>query len=102
VLARRSLVAVWRGDHVPEPYLELLEVIADLAQRMAGDLHEGKLPPAARKGLVAAAQETSHLPVTGGINAVVILAQARSMLVDLMELTGLDYADARELMPDIH
>lgn len=102
VLARRSLVAVWRGDHVPEPYLELLEVIADQAQRMAGDLHEGKLPLAARKGLVAAAQETSHLPVTGGINAVVILAQARSMLVDLMELTGLDYADARELVPDIH
>ena len=34
-------------------------------------------------------------------SAVVILAQARSMLVDLMELTGLDYADARELVPDM-
>ena len=40
-------------------------------------------------------------PVADSISAVVILAQARSMLVDLMELTGLDYADARELVPDM-
>ena len=101
VLARRSLVAVWRDDHVPEVYLLLLEETAGQAERMAGDLHEGKLPVAARKQLVAVAVESSHLPVAGSINAVVILAQARSMLVDLMELTGLDYADARTLVPDM-
>lgn len=101
VLARRSLVAVWRGDHVPESYLALIESTAAQAERMAGDLHEGKLPQAARKQLVATARESSHLEVTGGINAVVILAQARSMLVDLMVLTGLDYADARALVPDM-
>ena len=101
VLARRSATAVWRGDAVPESYLQLLESDAALAERMAGDLHEGKLPVAARKQLVAAARESSHLPVADSISAVVILAQARSILVDLMELTGLDYADARELVPDM-
>jgi hypothetical protein len=101
VLARRSLVAVWRGDHVPEEYLQLLETTAGQAERMAGELHEGKLPVAARKQLVAAAANSSHLPVADSINAVVILAQARSMLVDLMELTGLQYADARTLVPDM-
>lgn len=101
VLARRSLVAVWRGDHVPEEYLQLLETTAGQAERMAGDLHEGKLPVAARKQLVAVAADSSHLPVADSINAVVILAQARSMLVDLMELTGLGYADARTLVPDM-
>lgn len=101
VLARRSATAVWRGDKVPESYLRLLESNAGLAERMASDLHEGKLPVAARKLLVAAARETSHLPVADSISAVVILAQARSILVDLMELTGLDYADARELVPDM-
>ncbi len=30
-----------------------------------------------------------------------ILAQCRSILVDLMELTGLDNAEAREQMPDM-
>ena len=68
---------------------------------MASELHEGKLPVAARRQLVEAARESSHLPVADSISAVVILAQARSMLVDLMELTGLDYADARELVPDM-
>jgi len=101
VLARRSVTAVWRGDTVPESYLRLLESNAGLAERMASELHEGKLPVAARKQLVAAARESSHLPLADSISAVVILAQARSMLVDLMELTGLDYADARELVPDM-
>ena len=101
VLARRSLVAVWQGDQVPIPYLDLLETTAAQAERVALDLHEGKLPISARKGLIAAAQESSQLEVTGGINAIVILAQARSMLVDLLELTGLEYADARELARDI-
>jgi uncharacterized membrane protein YgaE (UPF0421/DUF939 family) len=101
VLARRGLVAVWRAEPVPESYLQLLETVADQAERMAGDLHEGKLPVAARKQLVVAAQESSHLPVADSISAVVILAQARSMLVDLMELTGLSYVDARVLVPDM-
>ena len=30
-----------------------------------------------------------------------ILAQTRSMVADLMELTGMSYAEARELIPDI-
>ncbi|MFT4166844.1 MAG: FUSC family protein [Microlunatus sp.] len=101
VLARRSLVAVWQGDQVPIPYLDLLETTAAQADRVARDLHEGKLPIGARKGLIAAAQESAQLEVTGGINAIVILAQARSMLVDLLELTGLEYADARELARDL-
>lgn len=101
VLTRRALVAVWRGEVVPEGYLQLLEAIAGQADRMAGDLHEGKLPDAARRHLVRIAQESSHLAVADSINAVVILAQARSMLVDLMALTGMDYADARALVPDM-
>ncbi len=86
---------------MPTAYLDLLETTASQAERVALDLHEGKLPVAARKGLIAAAQESAQLEVTGGINAIVILAQARSMLVDLLELTGLEYADARELARDI-
>ena len=65
VLARRSLVAVWRGDRVPEGYLHLLESTAAQAERMAGDLHEGKLPVAARKQLVAVAVELLA-PAGGG------------------------------------
>ncbi|MDN5805512.1 MAG: FUSC family protein [Microlunatus sp.] len=101
VLVRRSLVAIWRNECVPEPYLRLLGAIAGQIDRMAMELHEGKLPAAARKQLVWVARDSSHLPVADTINAVVLLAQARSMLVDLLELSGLDYFDARELVPDM-
>jgi hypothetical protein len=35
------------------------------------------------------------------MSAVVILAQTRSMVADLMELTGMTYAEARALLPDL-
>ena len=35
------------------------------------------------------------------MSAVVILAQCRSMLVDLMELTGMDHAEARDQLPEM-
>ena len=31
----------------------------------------------------------------------VILAQVRSITADLLELTGMDYAEARELIPEM-
>jgi hypothetical protein len=35
------------------------------------------------------------------MSAIVILAQTRSMVADLMQLTGMDYHEARELLPDM-
>lgn len=101
VLARRSVIAVWRKNHVPEAYLKVIETTAEVAELMARELHEGRLPVAARKQLVAAAEGLSNQPASDNVSAAVILAQARSMLVDLMELTGLDSADARALVPDM-
>ena len=76
-----------------------VDTVADAAERLALDLYEGKLPVTARKSLIDAAQESAGMPVSGGINGVVIVAQARSILVDLLQLTGLDYVEARDLVP---
>jgi hypothetical protein len=35
------------------------------------------------------------------MSAVVILAQTRSIVADMMQLTGIEYGDARELIPDM-
>ena len=35
------------------------------------------------------------------MSAVVILAQIRSLVADLMGLAGVDYLEARELIPDM-
>ena len=53
----------------------------------------------ARDRLVAIGQATSHLELSESISAVVILAQVRSITADLLELTGMDYAEARDSDP---
>ncbi|WP_375432270.1 aromatic acid exporter family protein [uncultured Friedmanniella sp.] len=101
VLARRSVTLVWRGQHVPVGYLELIDRVAGAARAMAVDLDEGRLPVQARDELVAAGRISAHLPLPHALSAVAILAQTRSIVVDLLELTGLDPDEARDLVPDV-
>lgn len=101
VLARRAVVTVWRDQEVPPGYLELLAALADSAQTMAAELEQGRLPTVAREQLVAAGERSSHLPLPHSLSAVAILAQSRSLVVDLLELTGLEPGEARDLVPDV-
>lgn len=101
VLARRCVVAVWREEMVPLAYLLLLDCLAETLSFMAGELEERRLPLAARGRLIQLAEATSHVPLSESLSAVVILAQLRSMVADLLELTGMDYAEARELIPEM-
>lgn len=101
VLARRCVTVVWREQTVPPGYLGLLNQVAEVARFMSIELSNGRLPTAARSRLSAVGESSSQLPVAETISAVVIFAQARSILVDLLELTGLDHADARELIPEV-
>jgi uncharacterized membrane protein YgaE (UPF0421/DUF939 family) len=101
VLARRVVTVVWREQHVPRGYLEVITRLARTARFMAEELDAGRLPAAARGELAATAQASSRLGLADSLSAVVILAQARSMVVDLLELTGLGPDDARGLVPDL-
>jgi uncharacterized membrane protein YgaE (UPF0421/DUF939 family) len=101
VLARRCAVALWRGETVPATYVDEMEQLADIALVMAEELRFGRLPTAQRKRLVALGRASSHLPLSDSLSPVVILAQVRSITADLLELTGLDYAEARALIPDM-
>jgi hypothetical protein len=101
VLVRRCVVAVWRGDQVPEAYQDLIRRLAEASRLIAKELAEHRLPVAARDQLREIAETSAHLPLTESMSAVVILAQTRSMVADMMQLTGIEYADARELIPDM-
>jgi uncharacterized membrane protein YgaE (UPF0421/DUF939 family) len=101
VLARRCAVAVWRGEPVPADYLNLMDRLADAATFMASELDEGRFPEAARPQLLEIGELSSHAGLKETISAVVILAQIRSMTADLLELTGMDYQHARELIPEM-
>jgi uncharacterized membrane protein YgaE (UPF0421/DUF939 family) len=99
VLVRRCVVAVWRGDQVPEAYQDLIRRLAEASRLIAKELAEHRLPAAARDQLREIAETSAHLPLTQSMSAVVILAQTRSIVADMMQLTGIEYADARELIP---
>ena len=101
VLVRRCVVAVWRGDRVPEAYQDLIRRLAEVCRFIARELDEQRLPTAARDQLRDIGEASAHLQLTDSMSAVVILAQTRSMVADLMQLTGMDYHEARELLPDM-
>ncbi|HMI34443.1 MAG TPA: aromatic acid exporter family protein, partial [Propionibacteriaceae bacterium] len=99
ILVRRCAVAIWRGEEVPVANQELVRRLAEACRFIAHEFSEHRLPNAARDRLREIAEATSHLQLTHSISAVVILAQTRSMVTDLMELTGMEYVEARELIP---
>lgn len=101
VLARRCAVAAWRDEDVPMGHFELMDRLSGVCRFMATELEQGRLPHAARDRLLEIGRSSSHLELTHAISAVVILAQIRSLTTDLLELTGMDYAEARELIPDM-
>lgn len=101
VLARRTAVATWRDEEVPDGYLEMLGALAQVIDECAAELFARRLPTAKLDMLHALAERTAHVPVLPSLSASVILAQMRSMLVDLMELCGEDYTDARAAVPDM-
>src|SRR5512133_694631 len=99
VLARRAVIAVWRGDEVPVAYEDLIRRLAEAGRFVARELAEHRLPAAARDELRKIAEASAHLHLTESISADVILAQARSLVADFLQLTGMDYFEARELIP---
>lgn len=101
VLVRRSVVAIWRGEEVPVTYQDLVRRLAEVCRFIAHEFSEHRLPTAAKDQLREIAEATPHLHLTHSISAVVILAQIRSIVTDLMELTGMEYVEARELIPDM-
>lgn len=68
---------------------------------MANELEHHRLPTAAEGRLRGPALDGSRVELSDSLDAVVILAQPSFMIVDLLELTGMDYPEARELIPEL-
>ena len=86
---------------MPTPYQHLMRRLAEAFRFIAAELGARRLPTAARDRLQEIGEASAHLQLTASISAVVILAQTRSLVADMMELTGMDYLEARELIPEM-
>ena len=99
VLVRRITVAVGNGEAMPGTYVELIEALADATDVVARALAENASPTVGRSGLERVAQLTGQVPRTANLATETILAQTRSVVVDLLQVTGLDVDEAIAALP---
>ena len=81
--------------------VDLIDRLAAMCRLMANALEQHRLPTAAKDRLRPLALDSSRVELSDSLDPVVILAQTRSMIVDLLELTGVGYLEARELIPEL-
>lgn len=98
VLARRTGVAVRVGESVPDRYLLLVDRLAATVDELARELDQGRLGIEVRERLVRVGRAAGRGEPGATLSAELIRAQLRSMVVDLLMVTGLDYPDAVALV----
>ena len=98
VLARRSLVATRYDEPIPARYLALVSGLAETATCLADHLLGGRPVAEVRGMLIEVGRDSSLVEPSGSLSAHVVLAQTRSIVVDLLEATGLSYPEAVSLV----
>ena len=101
VLVRRVAVANYRGEPIPTEYAGFMRDLAEVTDRMAGELRANRMASSARQPLAELGRRSSELPHTSALSAEVVLAQLRSLLADLLAVTGLDPLAATDLIPPL-
>ncbi len=102
VLARRALAALRDGEEVPEILPDVLRRYADAVDLLRTELAVGGEPHQARAAVRDAARlATTHHLGSGGFSMRVVLAQVRSIAVDLLQATGLSRSEATAALPPL-
>jgi len=102
VLVRRADVAVERDDPVPDDVLRLVSALAVVVDHLADGYGDLAQQPLLQRELTAIAERSSALDVPLGLSGATVLAQTRSLLTDLLRLTGLSATEALGLVPRMH
>ena len=99
VLVRRAAAAARYAEAVPPDYLRLVDELGEVVGVLSDTLRDNGETSALRPDLERLGRDSSQVEPTAPMSSVVVLAQVRSMVVDLLELTGLDYDDALARIP---
>ncbi len=103
VLVRRMALSSYRHEPLPDQYVELCTRLADAADEIAGEL-TGELGAdrtarRARASLLGVGAATAQVQRVADLSADVVLAQIRSIVVDLLQVTGMDVIEATDALP---
>jgi uncharacterized membrane protein YgaE (UPF0421/DUF939 family) len=99
VLVRRIAVSNYRRQSFPTPYIALCRDLAAATDEIADELAAGSMPQGARAALLRVGEGTSQVERVPDLSADVVLAQIRSTIVDLLQVTGLDVLEATDALP---
>jgi hypothetical protein len=101
VIVRRASVAAYRRDPVPQGYARLCRDLADVTDAISAELREDRLPKALQERLLMMAAATSTMERTRDLTGEVILAQLRSIIADLLRITGMDPLESTDALPPL-
>ena len=99
VLVRRAVAAMRYEEQVPATYVDLVADLADITERLSGCLEDRGMTTDLRPRLQALAARSNEVAVPTAMSSTVVLAQVRSIVVDLLELTGLGEIEALAAIP---
>ena len=99
VLVRNAAVAAYHRRPVPPSYARLARDLAAAADLVAAELESNRLADAARPALLEVGQATGRVERSDVLAAEVVLAQLRSLVVDLLLLTGMDQLESTDALP---
>lgn len=102
VLVRRVALTSYHHRPLPRPYLllcrDLAGVVDELSDELASEETAGSTG-VARAALLHLGEGTSEIERVADLSADVVLAQIRSIIVDLLQITGMDVLEATDALP---
>jgi uncharacterized membrane protein YgaE (UPF0421/DUF939 family) len=104
VLVRRMAVSSYHHQPLPHPYVLLCQDLADVVDEMAdalGALEDGggELATGVQTSLLRLGRASSEVERVADLTADVVLGQIRSIIVDLLQITGMDVLEATDALP---
>jgi uncharacterized membrane protein YgaE (UPF0421/DUF939 family) len=99
VLVRQVAVAAYHRRPVPASYAQLALDLADATDQVAAELRADRMPVAARDVLLAVGDASGRVERASEMTAEVVLAQLRSVVVDLLLITGMSQLESTNALP---
>jgi uncharacterized membrane protein YgaE (UPF0421/DUF939 family) len=101
VLVRACAVAAYRRQPIPHAYSLITTELAAAVEVVALELDADRMATTAQPALVAVGIATSEVDRTDDLSAEVILGQLRSVVADLLLLTGMSSFEATDAIPPV-
>jgi len=99
VLVRQTAVAAYHRRPVPASYSLLALDLADAADAVADELAVNRMAVEARPAVLAVGEASGRVERSEVLAAEAVLAQLRSVVVDLLMVTGLDQLESTDALP---